>query len=163
MARRLKYPDAGQAQAAQAAASLETWAKVGKKPKKRPLPKPERARGEFRAMLTAGDFSTATPTHLVALYEWCHEQIYGVLPAELNAKAWLMACGHARRLIDEEFKGDVAATIDFIRWTWKREAGREKARRAGTNPNIGRIGWRLQFVTRFLVTDYRLDVARGRV
>jgi hypothetical protein len=156
--RTLKYPD----QQAQAAAELEAWAGVGKKKRKSAGPDPEKSRKELAGMMLAGDYSKATATHLVALYEWCHEQIYGVRPAELSTRAaWKQVSFAASKLMKEQFKGDAVAVIDFIRWTWRREKGREDARRAGRNAHIGRVGWRLQFAMRYLVTDYRVETVRS--
>lgn len=155
--RTLKYPDA----AAQAAAELEAWAGVGKKKPSRG-PDPEKARKELAGMMLDGDYSKATATHLVALYEWCHEQIYGVRPSEIGTRAaWKQATFAASKLMRDEFRDDAPAVVDFIRWTWRREKGREDARRAGRNAHIGRVGWRLQFAMRYLVTDYRVDRARS--
>lgn len=159
--RRLKYPTAEAAQAAEAAAALEAFAGVGK-PKRKPSIDPERYRKELRGMLAEDTLAKATPAHLVALYEYAHENVYGVRPAELSTRAvWRTAMFSAARLLREEFNGEASLCVDFIRWTWKREKAREHARRKGTNASIGRIGWRLQFVTRHLVTDYRVDVARS--
>lgn len=170
MPRRLKYPtpeaiaeaERRQAEATTAAANLEAFAGVGKKRRKVISFDPERAREEVRAMLKSNDFGAARPMHLVALYEWCHEQVYGVRPAEFAKKAtWTPALFAASRLVRDEFRDSPSAAVDFIRWTWAREKGREAARRAGRNENMGRIGWRLQFVTRHLVTDYRIEIVRG--
>lgn len=177
MPRRLKYPtpeavaeaearqaaqEREQAGAAKAAADLELFAGVGKKRSKPAGLNPDKARAEVSAMLAAGDFDKAKPMHLVALYEWCHEQVYGVAPAEFATKAaWKPALFAASKLTREEFRGSASATVDFIRWTWAREKSREHARRTGRNESTGRIGWRLQFVTRHLVTDYRIEIARG--
>lgn len=155
MPRRLLYADDA-AVAAQVLTEL-----VGTKRKRRSGPKPDKARAEVRVMLADGCFDEARPTHLVALYEWCHEQVYGVLPAELaQGETWKHATFAASKLVATEFRGDIKATVEFIRWTWRRERWREGKRREGTSESVGRIGWRLQFVQRHLVTDYRIDLAR---
>ena len=159
MPRRLLYPGAGDA--AEALSEL-----VGKmKPKRARGPSLVKARVEVRAMLADGDFSNARPTHLVALYEWCHEQVYGVRPLEMEqGDNWKMAVFAAARLVKHEFRDDMAATVEFVRWTWRRERWREGKRRETNQAigSVGRIGWRLQFVQRHLVTDYRIDLARSR-
>lgn len=155
--RKLKYPDS----AAQAAAELEAWAGVGKKKPASRGPDPDKARAQLAEMMLAGSYDKATPTHLVALYEWCHEKVYGVRPSELSTRAaWKTVTFAASKLMRDEFRGSAPAVVDFIRWSWKREAGRERARRAGSNVHVGRLGWRLQFAMRYLVTDYRVDLAR---
>lgn len=155
--RRLKYTEE-----TAAAATLEEWAGVGKKKAPSRGPDPEKARAELAEMMLASDYSKATATHLVALYEWCHERIYGVRPTEIGTRAaWKQVAFAAGKIMREEFRGDPVAVVDFVRWTWRREKGREDARRAGRNTNIGRVGWRLQFAMRYLVTDYRIDAARS--
>lgn len=156
--RTLKYPNEQE----QAAASIEAWAGVGKKKPKSRGPDPEKAREELGVMMLSGSFERATPVHLVALYEWCHEKVYGVRPSELSPRAaWKTATFAAAKLVKDEFAGKAPAAVDFIRWAWKREAGRERDRREGRNATVGRLGWRLQFSMRYLITDYRIAVARG--
>jgi hypothetical protein len=101
-----------------------------------------------------GDWSTATPATIVGLYAVLHEKVYGVEPEEL-AEAWLGAVSAAKRLLEESpFNGDVARLVDFVRFTWKREKmAEDKAR--GTGNVRRRVGWRLQFVSRALVVDYK--------
>lgn len=120
----------------------------------------EKARLEIVAMLGDNDFEEAKPFHLVALYEWCHEKVYGVRPLELE-KQWLAAAHAASELAKTDFEGELAEVVEFIRWTWRREQQRE-ARRAQSGQSMGRVGWRLQFVTRYLLTDYRIDQKRVR-
>lgn len=133
------------------------------KPKKPRAPNKAKVREQLREMLVSNDFGAATASHLVALYEWCHEQVYGARPSEMDAgDAWKLATFSAARLVKDEFNGDFQRAIEFVRWTWQREKAREQARRTGRNSSVGRIGWRLQFVTRHLVTDYRIDMARAR-
>jgi len=156
MPRRLLYPEGANAAAAQALTEF-----VGAKPKRRAY-SPNKAREEVRAMLADGNFENAKAPHLVALYEWCHEQVYGVAPAELSqGETWKHATFAASKLLKEAFAGDLAETVAFVRWTWRRERSREQQRRDGRSETIGRIGWRLQFVHRHLVTDYRIDKARS--
>jgi len=139
---------------------LDEFVGRAKKPR---APNKAKVREHLREMLVSGDFATATASHLVALYEWCHEQVYGARPSELDAgDAWKLATFAAAKLTKDEFDGEFQRAIEFVRWTWQREKAREKARREGRNNSVGRVGWRLQFVTRHLVTDYRIDMARKR-
>ena len=116
-------------------------------------------------MVDAGDFAGAKVAHLVALYRWCHERVYEVDPEELTGETWVTATKCAGQLVRNAFGGDLGAAIDFLRWTWRREEGREKWRRE--NGRDGRrITWRDQFAAKYLITDYRLararDAERGR-
>lgn len=162
MPRILRYKSADEAAAAEAAAALERFAGVDTKRKRRVQPIDlDRARVEIADMRNRQSFDAARPLHMVALYEWCHEQVYGVRPAELSTKAtWRAAMFAAGRLMQDEFRGSPVALVDFIRWTWVREKQREKQRRHDPACAMGRIGWRLQFVTKHLVTDYRISIAR---
>lgn len=98
--------------------------------------------------------------HLVALYARLHEQVYGSRPGELEeGKSFLAACSSASRLVRESFGGELRGAIEYLRWTWRRERFVEGKRRA--NGETGRrIGWRLQFASQSLLTDYRVDLAR---
>lgn len=163
MPRILRYKTAEEAAAAEAAAALERFAGVdGAKRKRRTQHLDlKKARSEIADMRGRQSFESARPVHMVALYEWCHEQVYGVSPAELSTKAtWRAAMFAASRLMKDEFRDDPIAFVDFIRWTWVREKQRERQRRADPACATGRIGWRLQFVTKHLVTDYRISIAR---
>lgn len=154
MARRLLYPEGDSA-----ALALATMVGSKRKPKRRAV-NVAAVRAELETMLARNDYGAMQPTHLVALWVRCHEKVYGVTPAEMNGEAWLGARSAAEKLVRVEFGGDVAAAVEFLRWTWKREQWREtRAAHNGEN-RVGRIGWRLQFVLRHLLTDYRIDVAR---
>lgn len=99
--------------------------------------------------------------HLVALYARLHAEVYGVEPAELSEGATFHAAvSAADRLAREAFDGRAAGAIEFLRFVWRRERSREKRRRAEGSAGF-RIGWRLQFVSRELLTDYRLELARA--
>ena len=110
----------------------------------------------------------AKPAHFVALYAWLHAEVYGAPPAELRSQAWWGAVSAATKLLRDEFsdeahpEGSPLRMLDFIRWVWRRERGREQraAAREGEGHEARRIGWALQFVLRHLVTDYRVDMAR---
>jgi hypothetical protein len=118
----------------------------------------EKAREQMRAMAESADWSAATGTHLVALYEWLHQEVYGVATAELDAKSWAYAAQMAGKMVVDCFGGDYGAAVVFLRWAWKREQRTEAWRRENNKPGR-RIGWRLNF-SGTLVTDYRLDCAR---
>lgn len=120
----------------------------------------ERAIVELAALRASGEWREARPAHFVALYAWCHEQVYGVAPAELDGAAWLNAASAAARMMRAEFDGDGEALAEFMRWVWRREQAREKRRRAQQRDDVWRVSWRAMFTQRFLLTDYRIDRAR---
>lgn len=123
-------------------------------------PRPDRVRAEAEQMALTNRFEGATPSHLVGLYEHCHRQVYGVAPGELNAEVWMGAASAAGKLIRDEFGGDVRAAVEFVRWTWWREKGREETAKKRGEVRTFRIGWRLQFRARELLTDYRVEQLR---
>lgn len=118
----------------------------------------ERAREQMHAMAESADWEQAGGAHLVALYEWLHEQVYGVATAELDARTWALAAQAAARMADQQFEGDYGRAVVFMRWVWKREIEREKWRRENGKSG-SRIGWKLAFHGS-LVTDYKVDRAR---
>lgn len=98
--------------------------------------------------------------HLVALYARLHREVYGVPPGELaDGSAFLAACSAAKRLVREELAGSLREAVEFLRWTWRRERSAE-AKRRGSGESGRRVGWKLQFATRALFTDYQVDRAR---
>lgn len=115
------------------------------------------ARCEMDLMSDQRDWSRARGEHLVALYCWCHEQVYGVEPA-LPVKAWQEGARLAVEFAARHFQGDLERVVDFMRWTWKREKEREEWRRSH-NRDGGRIGLRLQFGDA-LMPDYKLHLHR---
>jgi hypothetical protein len=110
-------------------------------------------------MVSVGRWDGAKPAHLVALYAQLHRMVYGVAPEELVGKTFLAAQSAAEKLLRVEFDGDVEAVVGFVRWSWHREKGREKWRRENGCEG-GRLGWRVQFQRRELLTDYRIDLNR---
>lgn len=122
-----------------------------------------RAVDESAMMRTTRDWSGAKPSHLVALYAWCHERTYGVAAEVLaDGKAFAQATLACARMLKEDFGGDVVLMVGgYVQWSWRRERGREEWRRANAQPG-GRIGWRLQFTPGGgLVTDWRVARARA--
>jgi len=150
---RLLYPE--QDAAAQVAALIGAM-----KPKRKRGVNVDRVRAELEIFLAADRYETMKPIHLVALWARCHERVYGVVPSELAGDAWLAAASAAGKLVRVEFGGDMGNAVEFLRWTWRREQGREIVARKRKDDRVSRIGWRLQFAQRYLLTDYRLDLAR---
>lgn len=130
------------------------------KPKRTRGPNKARAREAVRAMVTAKAFEGTSAVHLVALYEYCHELVYGEPPLELeNNEVWKLATFAAARLVKKHFDGDTDAAMEFVRWTWQRERSR-KAYRERKGIASTRLGWRLQFRDD-MVTDYRIAMRSG--
>lgn len=137
--------------------------KGGKRRAASPTRAYDRAAEEIAAFRSDPDrWVTGTPAHFVALYAWLHAEVYGAPPAELRSDAWWGAVSAAAKLLRDEFSGEPLRLLDYIRWTWRRERGREqKAAARDDGGESRRIGWKLQFVYKHLLTDYRVDAARA--
>ena len=166
MPRRLSKPARSKAQQTAAADALDKLvsAKVERrkkgKPKRSYVTKAQRTKwlAEVDQMTKAGDLSEAKPSHLVALYIRLHGWCYGAEPDEVKGQMYSMAMIQAGKLTKEEFGGDVLDAVAFIRWVWQRAKRREAKRPDGQD--VFRIGWRLMFARRDLVTDYRVEQER---
>ena len=119
----------------------------------------EAARVEMDAFADAGEWRGARGQHLVALYAWMHEQVYGVPPLELVGRAYAGASMMAQKMIADWFEGDPNLAVDFLKWCWGRERYRVKRRAETGQTSDFRIGWRLQFGRSFL-SDYRVAMAQ---
>jgi hypothetical protein len=145
-------------------AAMAAWSGASKPEKGGKARGPRSASGMRRAidrakeMQEANDWQGAGAAELVGLYAVLHEHVYGVAPEEV-ADVWLAAVSAAKRMLERDFEGSVESMVDFLRWTWRRERNREKKRAANGDGSF-RIGWRLQFVARNLMTDYRVDAKR---
>lgn len=138
-----------------------------KKPRKSsPSPKPQLRRAitdatDYLNRFKEGEkdiWKQATPRVLVGLYCVFHHHVYGVDPEELaEGKALLGAVSAAKRLIAADFAGNVQMAVEFVRWTWAREAAQLK--RNGRSGDW-RISWNYQFCAARLMTDYRVVLAR---
>lgn len=119
------------------------------------------AKEQVSEMMNEGRFAEARGRHFVALYVQLHESVYGVEPLELmQGDAWSGAASAADRMLKSEFRGNAPDMIEFVRWVWKRERAVEKKRRSDGGGNGRRIGWRLQFMQRHLLTDFRVEMSR---
>ena len=120
-----------------------------------------KAADEAVSMREGGDWSAATANHLVALYAWFHEQVYKVADAELvDGRSFWKATAAADKLLRDEFGGESMRAVEYIAWCWVHE--RNKLKKPGTDPLKWRITWQGQLVSRRLLTDYRIDLVRGR-
>ena len=114
---------------------------------------------EARMMRESGDWNEAEPRHLVGLFLELHEWCYGVPAGEEVRKCWAGANGAARRLVAQEFGGNLLAAVEFMRWVWKREKGREQWRRENGRPVRRLTLW--VATSSAVVTDYRVARRRG--
>lgn len=118
-------------------------------------------------MMKSNNWSSAKPMHMVALYCWCHKQVYGVDCAELLASgkattaARKGAAGAAARMLEQEFGGSPGDMARYINWVFKREVSREKWARENSRER-GRMTWMVLFAGRAVLTDYRADKLRRR-
>lgn len=133
------------------------------KPKRKPNVRKamELSEKQVEKLQDDGRYAEMKGRHFAALFVKLHTHVYGVRPLELEVgDAWFGAASAAERLLHGEFRSNAAAMIEFIRWVWKRERKVEKKRRDdGTSGR--RIGWRLMFVQRHLLTDYRVEQSRA--
>jgi hypothetical protein len=121
----------------------------------------EHYRRDIEHMIPTGEWSEAGPGHIVSLYAWCHEKVYGIYPSELtNPFQYAKAMDAVRDISEYHFDGDPAECVAFVRWSWKREEDRERWRR-DNGKSGSRLVWRFQF-NDAMVTDYLLDIARRR-
>ncbi len=108
----------------------------------------------------------ARPVHMVALYCWCHEAVYGVAPDELatgraGKQARIQAVGAAKNMLSREFGGNATVMVGYIKWVWSRVKGKEEwAARSGAQ--LGRVSWQQMFSGRSLLTDYKVEIGRKR-
>jgi hypothetical protein len=144
-----------------AAASLDLLVGVEKKRRVGSLREAavKRVVDEVRDLITQLPLQPFTARQITALYYLCHTEVYGAEPIEMTGEQWRLAMLAAGRLIRSDFKGDSIGVIEFIRWVWKREAYREQRRKPGDD-HKWRITWRVQFLKRDLLSDYRTDQAR---
>ncbi len=116
-----------------------------------------RAVAETEAMMAEGDWSQCTARHIVALYDLMHMKVYGI-ESSMSSGDRHIAALRAGSFAKRELGGDFEKVVDYFRWVWTREMGREKWRREN-----GREGARLTIGWCFggaLFTDYRLALTR---
>lgn len=144
-----------------AAASLDMLVGVEKKRRVGSLREAavKRVVDEVRDLITHIPLLPFTARQITALYYLCHTEVYGAEPIEMTGEQWRLAMLAAGRLIRGDFKGDSIGVVEFIRWVWKREAIREQ-RRKPEDERRWRITWRVQFLKRDLLSDYKTEQAR---
>ena len=109
----------------------------------------------------SGRWDDATAGAFVGLYAMCHRLTYGVDAADLAERGTFQAATRAAtRALHDHFGDDKAELVEFVKWVWEREKGREEwAAREGKSR--GRLNVRIQF-SAGLVTDYRVDQSRHK-
>lgn len=151
------------------AASVDDWIGI-KKPrlKRKPRVAQPLINGYVeiaRSLSKSGEWDTASPARyselLVGLYIVCHEKVYTVYPTELNPEIFAVAVGAARKMLYDQFDGKVFDAVQFMRWLWTREIGKERWRKENA-VEARRIDWRSQFSGAYFITDYRIHLARNR-
>lgn len=100
------------------------------------------------------------PEYLVALFCWAHEAIYGVSCVADVAKLFNGAVSATKKLMADEFDGSFDATLEYVRWVWKREQSREKWRRENGGGRV--LTWFHVFKYRNLVMEMRVDSVRTK-
>jgi hypothetical protein len=114
---------------------------------------------ETREMITSGDWAGFSARHVLALYDLMHEKCYGVAPIMTSKErhtAVLAGGGFVKRIFDGSFED----AVEYFRWIWDREIGREawrKAEQKETRP----MSFYWSISTR-LVNDYRVAMANRR-
>ena len=133
------------------------------KRQQKPYQPPQRAIADLEALNGSG-WAAAEPRHLVALYAYLHGRVYGVEPSELlgDPLAWLGAVSAATKLLREEFDGNAARAVEWVRWVWQREKrGCDRRANVGESSDF-RISWRYMFCRRSLLVDYRRVLADAK-
>lgn len=145
---------------------IVSWAATAKKEDK-PVKKSgitkqqfDKAMRDAAAMMKSGDFSTAKPLVIYALYCLMHEAVYGIATPETTTNDRRNGCFMVSGLLRREFNGDVVALVDFVRWSWNREVEKLKwAKSKGFVPR--RLSARIQFSNAHLA-DYRHAMLHGQ-
>jgi len=109
----------------------------------------------------SGEWEDAGARAFVGLYAMCHRMVYHVDAGDLtDTRTFQAATRLAAGALHRYFGDDKDDLVEFIKWIWEREKGREEwAAREGKDR--GRLNVRLQF-SATLVTDYRVDQSRRK-
>lgn len=115
-------------------------------------------RDQSQEFLDGGEWDTARPAHFVGLFLVLFEYVYKIGPT-LVGDDWRGAVSSASRMLRVEFSDDNDKFVDYMRWLWARESGREEWRREHGKP--GRVlSWRNVFSGSTMVTEYKIDTMR---
>lgn len=108
-----------------------------------------------------GEWDDAKPRDFVGLFALCHQIVYGIEPIELATKTELMkATRVAKKCLSNFFDDDPHELVEFIKWVWKRQEGKEAwALREGKN--LSRLNVFAQFSPQ-KVSDYRIEIVRSQ-
>lgn len=148
-----------------AAALVAAIARKG--PKKVRTRAPAKLAAELDEMVQTGDWSKVEPAHIVEFYAFCHRQVYGARPPELDRsgkigdRERMGAISSVKKLVADCFEGDHVAAALFVRWAWKREDEREKWARS-KKVERSRLTWRALFAGRGIYGDYLVACHRQK-
>ncbi len=120
----------------------------------------ERTLLETQEMIDSRDWTACAARHLVALYDLMHRKTYGVEPTMTGSERYRSTM-IAGSFVLRVFGGDFEKALEYLRWVWTREMGREKWRRENGR-EAGRLSLRSIFSGSFLLDDYRVAMARKR-
>ena len=109
---------------------------------------------ETHTMMKSDDWSKAKASHLVALYSILHEMVYGVAP-ELKGDELKLAKLSAGTFLKSRCSGNFVKAVEYMKWVWKRERGREEWRRE-KHIDGKVLGWRLILKHPAFWTEYRV-------
>lgn len=146
------HPDAPSPEILAASAKLRESLPPPRKTKRRSfsVASIEKIKAEADEMRLANDYARASIMHIVAMWAWCHESMYGVAPS-MTMKEWSLAGILAGQLLAKEFPGRTPGwMIVLLKWTWGEEGENVEWRRKNKKP-ITPIGWRWQFSSKLVV------------
>lgn len=130
--------------------------KGAKRPKLSAL---EMAEEDASKRAESGQWEDASSRSFVGLYAMCHRMTYGVEASDLREKfKFTVANKAAAKVLHVFFDDDKSEFVEFIKWAWEREKGREEWA-ARENKSRGRLSTRAQF-SAGMVTDYRVEAER---
>ncbi len=153
------------------ASPLETFLKRTRDPMGRLIPQKRKPKTiaaatygrtiiETQGMIETRNWAGCAIRHLVALYGLMHLKVYGV-EAIMSSTERYTATLRMGSFVKQHFDGDIGPSLDYFRWVWSREMGRETWRRENGRTESSRLGF--YFVLgNVCMTDYRLALARRK-
>lgn len=109
----------------------------------------------------SGVWDGAVGRTFVGLFALCHRIVYGEIPLELYEIAdFGIASRMATKALHVWFGDDEGAFVEFIKWSWEREKGRD-AWAIANGRDRTRMRARFQF-SAAMVQDYRVEKSKGR-
>lgn len=119
------------------------------------------AMNDAKRRAESGDWDGSTGRTMVGVFLLCHRAVYQFVPAELEKTSiFRSACKQAELCYRRHFRDNPDACVEFLKWAWLRERGRQEwARREGRDVRRLRAG--LVFSDGF-VDDYRVYLQGAR-